>query len=135
MLRQLKWAGCWRVVVVLATLMSTGSVFAQEAPVAVSGRPSEPNGLILQRILVKVNGDIITQTDLERRQVEAIRQDGLRATTETELRQALVEVTPRVLSAAVDELLIVQRGRELGYHLSEEQFQDVVENIKTENNF
>jgi len=135
MSRQLKWAGCWRVVVVLATLMSAGSVFAQETPVAVSGRPSEPNGQVLQRILVKVNGDIITQTDLERGQVEAIRQDGLQATTETELRQALVDVTPRVLSAAVDELLILQQGRELGYHLSEEQFQDIVENIKTENNF
>jgi len=135
MLKQLKWAACWRVVFVLVTLMSAGSVFAQETPVAVSGQPSEPNGLVLQRILVKVNGDIITQTDLERGQVEAIRQDGLRATTETELRQALVEVTPRVLSAAVDELLIIQQGRELGYHLSDEQFQDLVENIKTENNF
>ncbi|MEE3202604.1 MAG: peptidylprolyl isomerase [Acidobacteriota bacterium] len=133
--RQLKWVNIRYVVLVLATIMAAGEVFAQEDPVAVSGRPSEPNGQILQRILVKVNGDIITQTDLERGQVEAIRQGGLRATTEAELLQALVEVTPRVISAAVDELLIVQQGRELGYHLSDEQFQDLVESIKTENNF
>ncbi len=133
--RQLKWVNIRYVVLVLATIMAAGKVFAQEDPVAVSGRPSEPNGQILQRILVKVNGDIITQTDLERGQVEAIRQGGLRATTEAELLQALVEVTPRVISAAVDELLIVQQGRELGYHLSDEQFQDLVESIKTENNF
>ena len=136
MLRQLKWVAMQRTVLVLLTIMVTGEVFAQETPaLAVSGRPSEPNGQILQRILVKVNGDIITQTDLERGQVEAIRQGGLRATTETELRQALVEVTPQVISSAVDELLIVQQGRELGYHLSDEQFQDLVESIKTENNF
>ena len=123
------------VILGLVTIMVTADVLAQEAPVVVSGRPSEPNGQILQRILVKVNGDIITQTDLERAQVDAIRQGGLRATTEAELRQALVEVTPQVISAAVDELLIVQQGRELGYHLNDEQFEDLVESIKTENNF
>ncbi len=123
------------VVLVLGTIVGAGNVFAQGTPTVVSGRPSEPNGQILERIVVKVNGDMITQTDLEKGQVDAIRQGGLRATTEAELRAALMEVTPRVISAAVDELLIVQQGRELGYHLSDEQFQDLVESIKTENNF
>ena len=135
MFKQLKCFGIRHVVFVLVSMLAAGNVLAQETPVVVSGRPSEPNGLILQRVLVKVNGDIITQTDLERGQVDAIRQGGLRATTEAELRVALAEVTPRVISAAVDELLIVQQGRELGYHLSDEQFQDLMENIKTENNF
>ena len=34
---------------------------------------------------------------------------------------------------AVDELLIVQRGKELGYTMSNEQFKSIVENIKKEN--
>ena len=34
---------------------------------------------------------------------------------------------------AVDEMLIVQRGKELGYKLSDEQFKSVVDNIKKEN--
>jgi parvulin-like peptidyl-prolyl isomerase len=38
-----------------------------------------------------------------------------------------------VIVDAVDELLIVQRGRELGYSMSTEQFNDIVANIKKEN--
>ena len=34
---------------------------------------------------------------------------------------------------AVDEMLLVQRGKELGYKLSDEQFKSVVDNIKKEN--
>ena len=35
--------------------------------------------------------------------------------------------------SAVDEMLMVQRGKELGYTLSDEQFKSVVDNIKKEN--
>ena len=38
-----------------------------EAPV-----PSE-HGRIIQRVIVKVNGEIFTQTDLEQRQIDALR--------------------------------------------------------------
>ncbi|GIT66903.1 MAG: hypothetical protein Ct9H300mP25_03750 [Acidobacteriota bacterium] len=114
MLRQLKWVAMQRTVLVLLTIMVTGENFCPRNP-GVSGfrRPSEPNGQILQRILVKVNGDIITQTDLERGQVEAIRQGGLRATTETELRQALVEVTPQVISRLSMNCLLFSKGGNL----------------------
>ena len=61
MFTQLKWVGTRHIVFVLVTMLVAGNVLAQETPVAVSGRPSEPNGLILQRILVKVNGDIILE--------------------------------------------------------------------------
>ncbi len=49
------------------------------------------------------------------------------------LQKALVEVTPGVIVDAVDELLLVQRGRELGYTLGNEQFQSIIANIKKEN--
>ena len=42
-------------------------------------------------------------------------------------------MTPEVIVDAVDELLIVQRGKELGYTMSNEQFESIVENIKKEN--
>jgi parvulin-like peptidyl-prolyl isomerase len=90
---------------------------------------------ILEQVLVKVNGDIITKTELEQRQIAALRQKNpnLRPNDEAALRQALAEVTPEVIVGAVDELLIVQRGRELGYTMSNEQFNSIVENIKKEN--
>src|SRR5690606_14508723 len=49
------------------------------------------------------------------------------------LERALADVTPEVIVDAVDELLILQRGRELGYTLSTDQFNEIVENIKKEN--
>ena len=93
---------------------------------------------ILEQILVKVNGEIFTKTELEQRQVAALRQKGQQFDLKTDpdnqqLRKALDEITPQIMVDAVDEMLIVQRGRELGYKLSEEQFKNVVDNIKKEN--
>jgi len=93
---------------------------------------------ILEQILVKVNGEIFTKTDLEQRQVAALRQKGQQFDLKTDpdnqqLRKALDEITPQIMVDAVDEMLIVQRGKELGYKLSEEQFKGVVDNIKKEN--
>jgi len=90
---------------------------------------------ILEQVLVKVNGEIITKTDLEQRQIAALRQKNpnLRPDSDAALQQALLEVTPQVIVDAVDELLIVQRGKELGFTMSTEQFNTIVENIKKEN--
>lgn len=90
---------------------------------------------ILEQILVKVNGDIITKTELEQRQIAALRQrdPNFRPANDAELKKALVEVTPEVIVNAVDELLLIQRGRELGYALGNDQFRNIVENIKKEN--
>lgn len=92
-------------------------------------------GTILEQVLVKVNGEIITKTDLEQRQVAALRQKNpnLRPDSDAALQKALLEVTPQVIVDAVDELLIVQRGKELGFTMSTEQFNSILENIKKEN--
>ena len=94
-----------------------------------------PRADILEQVLVKVNGDIITKTDLEQKQIAALRQKNpnLRPDNDAALKKALAEVTPEVIVDAVDELLIVQRGKELGYTMSNEQFDSIVENIKKEN--
>jgi peptidyl-prolyl cis-trans isomerase SurA len=93
---------------------------------------------IIEQILVKVNGEIFTKTELEQRQVAALRQKGQQVDPKTDpgnqqLRKALDEITPQIMVDAVDEMLIVQRGKELGYKLSDEQFKGVVDNIKKEN--
>ena len=93
------------------------------------------NSRVLERILVKVNGEIISQSDLEDRQVAAIRGRGLQPSTNAELFQLISEVTPEVLATAVEELLLVQRGKELGYQLSNGQFREFLDNLKTENGF
>jgi len=102
--------------------------------VLVRGARSE----ILEQVLVKVNGEIFTKTDLENRQVAEIRQRGKPIDLSTaqgneELRKAIAEVTPTLLVNVVDEMLIVQRGKELGYKVSEEQFKAILDNLKTQN--
>jgi len=95
---------------------------------------------ILERVLVKVNGDIFTQTELEERQTAAIRsrigvdlKPEVAGNTE-ELKKAIDEVTPELLVSAVDEILMLQMGKEKGYKLSDDQFKDWLEKMRKENN-
>jgi len=96
-------------------------------------------GDVIEQVLVKVNGDIITKTELEQRQVAVLRQrmqgqiDPEALKNDETLKKMLVEVTPQVIVNAIDELLLFQRGRELGYRLSDDQFKAVVANIRKEN--
>ncbi len=97
-----------------------------------------PRGEILEQILVKVNGDIFTKSDLEQRQIATLRQKGQAIDLKSDpnnvqLRKALDEITPQIMVEAIDEMLIVQRGKELGYTLSNDQFKGVVDNIRKEN--
>ena len=97
-----------------------------------------PRAEIIEQILVKVNGEIFTKTDLEQRQVQVLRQRGQQIDLKAEaanqqLRKALDDITPQIMVDVVNEMLVVQRGRELGYSLSNEQFNGIVENIKKEN--
>jgi peptidyl-prolyl cis-trans isomerase SurA len=113
----------FRFVLISAVVLSVGSMARSE---------------ILEQVLVKVNGEIFTKTDLETRQVQEIRQRGKQIDLSTpqgneELRKAIAEVTPGLLVSAVDEMLIVQRGKELGYKVSDEQYKQILDNLKTQN--
>ena len=93
---------------------------------------------IIEQILVKVNGEIFTKTDLEQRQVLMLRQKGQQIDLKSDpnnvqLRKALDEITPQIMIDAIHEMLMVQRGRELGYKLGDDQFKTVLDNIRKEN--
>lgn len=96
-----------------------------------------PRAEIIEQVLVKVNGEIFTKTDLEARQVSTLRAlgqaDAASNPSDVQLRKMLEDITPQLLVSIIDEMLLVQRGRELGYTLSDEQFKTIVENIKKEN--
>ena len=95
------------------------------------------NAEILEQILVKVNGEIITKTDLEQRQIAALRdlpnQPDPSRMTDADLAKALAQVTPQVIVEAVDEMLLLQRAKELGLAVTDEQFNNVLESIKKDN--
>jgi peptidyl-prolyl cis-trans isomerase SurA len=90
---------------------------------------------IIERVLVKINADILTQSDLEARQSAVLRarKDNVQAMSNAELEKLLAEITPQLIVDAVDEILLLQRGKELGYRLTDDKFKQVLENIKKEN--
>jgi peptidyl-prolyl cis-trans isomerase SurA len=94
--------------------------------------PAEGRTEILEQVLVKVNGEIFTKTDLEGRQVIILRQRNQQL-PDDELQKAITEITPDLLVDAIDEMLMLQRGKELGYKVTDEQFKRVLDNIRKEN--
>ncbi len=132
-MRQEVWKACLQ----RLALIGAGVLVAAPAPAQLLGgaSPENPQGIVIQRILVKVNGDIITQTELEERQIGLLQQRGLQVGNDAELARALEEVTPEVISGAIDELLLMQRARELGYQFTDEQFEEILGELMAENGF
>ena len=86
---------------------------------------------IVERVVARVNGDIVTLSEFEARQLAAVQQARVPpAQIETFLR----ENNARLLQEAIDDLLILQRGAELGIKLRPEYIQEVIDGIKKENN-
>ncbi len=94
---------------------------------------------VIEQILVRVNGELFTKTDLETRQIAALREMGQRLDPtnanlgDAQLRKMLDEVTPNLMVDVIDEMLLVQRGKELGYKLGDEQFNGILDGLKKEN--
>jgi parvulin-like peptidyl-prolyl isomerase len=117
------------------TLLARAAVFLVGLSMAGGAARAE----IIEQILVKVNGEIFTKTDLENRQVARLRElQGQKVDVkidpdDAELRKMLDQITPAILVEALDEMLVVQRGKELGYTLPDAQFTTILESIKTQN--
>lgn len=124
--------------VVLAAV-SAGVLAAQSPASAGRVQPAQPQSVVLQKVLVKVNGAIFTKTELEQLQIDALRDQNKRQLSQMDLqndeklREELVKITPELLANAIDELIIIQRGKELGLRMSEATFKEYVDNIKKEN--
>ena len=106
--------------------------------IGLSAQGPVTQGTIIEKIVVKVNGEILTQTEIEQLQIQALRQQNRQVTekdlaTDAGLRTALASITPGLLAEAVDELLLMQHGRELDIKFTDEQFKDSIERIKQEN--
>src|SRR5947207_13436802 len=81
---------------------------------------------IIEQILVKVNGEIFTKSDLEQRQVAALRQKGQQFDPKNDhgnqqLRKASDQITRQIMVDAVADIRTVERRTELDDRLGEEQ--------------
>lgn len=116
----------------LAASLAAAALFAGLSAPAVTGQE------IIEQILVKVNGEILTKTDLESRQIQALRDqeraiDPERLKNDAEMQKMLREVTPSILASAIDEMLLVQRAKEMGLRVTDDMFKKTVEEIKKSN--
>jgi parvulin-like peptidyl-prolyl isomerase len=103
------------------------SLLALAAAVLAATAPAE----VLERVVVKVNGDMVTQSEFQARQVAAVQ--AARVPPER-IEQFLRENNARILQEAIDDLLLVQRADEIGVRLSPSYIKEVVDGIKKENN-
>jgi parvulin-like peptidyl-prolyl isomerase len=114
------------------------SILTSAAGLAVALLLVAPVGAeIFEQVLVKVNGEIISKSEFEQRQVAELRNRpelGNVSPSSPQLRAAINEITPDLILDAVDELLLIQRGRELGYVMGDEQFNTILGTIKKQNN-
>src|SRR4029079_15870366 len=62
-----------------------------------------------------------------------MRAKNLEAADDAALKKTIEDITPEVVSEAIDELLLVQRGKALNYKMTDEDFDRVVQNIRKEN--
>jgi peptidyl-prolyl cis-trans isomerase SurA len=92
---------------------------------------------VIEQVLVKVNGEIVTKTELERLQIAAFRELPNRPDpgkiTDVELAKVLAQITPQVIVSVIDEMLLLQRAKELGFAVKDEQFNEVIASIKKDN--
>ena len=91
--------------------------------------PARPE--ILERVVAKVNGDIVTLTDFQARQIAAAQSARIAPDrVEAFLRQQ----NAKILQDAVDEILLTQRANDLGMRMRPEVVREIIEGIKKENN-
>jgi parvulin-like peptidyl-prolyl isomerase len=116
---------------IIALVTGCAILSGSTAPLPAQAQPPQ----IVEQVLVKVNGDIITKSELEERQISALRQRNVSPETfknDELLKKALTDITPQILVSAIDELLLTQLGREKGLKLSDEQFNRWLSSMRKE---
>jgi len=93
--------------------------------------PTGARGEIIERVVAKVNGQIITLSEFQSRQIAAAQ--GARvdpATVATFLRQN----NARILQDAIDEILIMQKAEDAGMKAPSQWIDEAIAGIRKENN-
>src|SRR5580765_4611057 len=107
---------------------------------AVVGKLTPASAQVLEQVLVKVNGDILTKTELEAKQIAALRSrintavDAEAMKNDETLKKMIAEVTPKILVDTIDEMLLLQLGKEKGYHVTDQQFKDWLTQLRKDQN-
>jgi len=85
---------------------------------------------IIERVVAVVNGDIITQSEFESRQVAAVQAARI---SQDAMVRFLQQNNARLMQEAVDDVLLYQKGREEGLQIPPEYLDQVIQGIKEQN--
>ena len=88
-------------------------------------------GDVIERVIARVNGQIVTLSEFEARQLAAVQASRV---PENEVEAFLRQNNARLLDEAMEELLLVDRASALGIKLRPEYLDQVIEDIKKEQN-
>jgi parvulin-like peptidyl-prolyl isomerase len=92
---------------------------------------------VIEQVLVKVNGEIVTMGEFEKRQLAELQSKPELArlpANSPEIKKAVEESAPTLILSAVDELLLLQRAKEHGWVLGDDKYKEIVANLRKENN-
>jgi parvulin-like peptidyl-prolyl isomerase len=98
---------------------------------SVLGAAGAARAEIIERIIVKVNGEIITLSQFQERQIAAAQ--AARIPPE-QIGSFLRQSNARLLQQAIDEVLLLQKAEDSGLQLPPEFVDEVIDSIKKENN-
>lgn len=79
-----------------------------------------PGGGVVEEIIAKVNGDIITRSELDRSRRQMMAEAKQRGMPAPEMEKLLAERDKDALRERIDQLLLVQRGKELSINVDPE---------------
>jgi parvulin-like peptidyl-prolyl isomerase len=92
--------------------------------------PAVLHAVIVERVIAKVNGDIITLSEFEERQIAILQASNV---PNEKAEAFLQEKSAEILQQAVDDLLLIQKGEAIGIKLRAEALDQIIEDIKKEN--
>jgi parvulin-like peptidyl-prolyl isomerase len=85
---------------------------------------------VLDRVVAKVNGEIITLSEFEERQIAALQAENV---TADRVEAFLEQKSGQILQQAIDDILLAQKAEDLGIRIKPEALDQIVEDIKKEN--
>jgi peptidyl-prolyl cis-trans isomerase SurA len=88
-------------------------------------------GEVVEMIIAKVNGEIITQSEFQARQLAAAQASRVEP---ARVGAFLYENNARILQEAIDDLLLYQKAQDLGLRLPPAYLNEVIDSIRKENN-
>ncbi len=101
--------------VVLLSLFAGMLALGADTPKPATGPP-----VVIDQIVAKVNGDIVSQDELDRLVRERVAEAKAQGASGMELQRAQAEMEHNLLRDRIDQLLLVQKGKELNITVDSE---------------